>query len=161
MEPAIELDSSVQILYFDYKKLLSDKIKSVCSKVGFSYNGIKWIIYKPKTSNIYCNNPEQFQKLLIDLKVNDYGFCVPQKRTIYISTLALENEYSVNSLLNGKLKQLSRLGFPAHNGKDLLANIILDEITHIATGGRNHGDAVYEEKFKELRNAYYCNTTVL
>lgn len=57
MEPIIELDSKIQGLYYDYKKFLSNKIKLVCSKVGFSYEGVKWIIFDPKISDIYGNKP--------------------------------------------------------------------------------------------------------
>lgn len=152
MEPTIELSSDIHIPCIDYKKLLSDKIKSVCSKIGFSYNGIKWIIYVPKTSKRYFGQPNQVFKSLITKK-NTYGFCVTEEKTIWISTLALEKEHSANLPLNNKLNH-SYLGISTNNNKDLLANVILDELAHIATRC-DHGHPKYENKLRKFHNAYY------
>lgn len=150
MEPIIELDSKIQVLYYDYKKFLSNKIKLVCSKVGFSYAGVKWIIFDPKISDVYGNKPNQIQQMWVGSKGRDYGAC-NRKDTIWISTLAINKEYSANSILN---KTNQALGIVRKNEEDFLADVILDEIAHIATGC-DHGSAKYDKKLAEFREHYY------
>lgn len=150
MEPIIKFDSKIQVLYYDYKKLLASKIKLVCSKVGFSYEGVKWIIFDPKISDVYGNKPNQIQQMWIGGKGRDYGAC-NRKNTIWISTLAINKEYSPNSILN---KTNRALGISRKNEEDLLADVILDEIAHIATGC-DHGSVKYDKKLAEFREYYY------
>ena len=150
MEPIIELDSKIQGQYYDYKKFLSNKIKLVCSKVGFSYEGVKWIIFDPKISDIYGNKPNQIQQILVGSKGRDYGAC-NRKDTIWISTLAINKEYSTNSILNNTNQAL---GIVRKNKNDFWADVILDEIAHISTGC-DHGSAKYDRKLAEFQDVYY------
>lgn len=150
MEPNIEMDSNVQILHFNYRKCLADKIKLVCSKVGFSYDGIKWIIFDPKISDIYGNKPDQIQQLWIGSKGKDYGAC-NLKDTIWISTLAIHRECTENS----PFKRINDIvNITKQNKKDFLADVILDEITHISTRC-NHGNSKYEAQLSKFKDLYY------
>lgn len=150
MEPNIEMDSKIQMLYWNYKKCLADKIKLVCSKVGFSYDGIKWIIFDPKISDIYGNKPDQIQQLWIGIKGKDYGAC-NLKDTIWISTLAINRGGAANS----SLKKINNVvNITTHNKEDFLADVIMDEIAHISTGC-NHGNRKYDTQLAEFKDLYY------
>ena len=82
MEPNINIDSSIQVLYGDYKKILSNKIIDVCNKIRETYSEIKWIIYDPyKKVNSYI---ERIQNALIGTAGRDYGYCDIQNSIIYI-----------------------------------------------------------------------------
>lgn len=150
MEPNIEIDSEIQILYVNYKECLARKIKLVCSKVGFSYDNIKWIIFDPKISNVYGNKPNQIQKISIGSQGQDYGAC-NLKDKIWISTLAIEKELIENSTLT---KMNTMLNGTTQKKEDFLANVILDEIAHISTKS-NHGDKKYDEELTRLKDLYY------
>ncbi|WP_291571411.1 hypothetical protein [Clostridium sp. UBA4548] len=150
MEPNIELDSNIRILYCNYSECLANKIKLVCSKVGFSYEGIKWIIYDPQISDIYGNKPNQMQQLWIGSKGKDYGAC-NSKDTIWISTLAIQRE-SIRNNPWEKIKKVVNMN--TQNDEDLLADVILDEIAHISTG-RSHGDYKYDAQLDKFKNLYY------
>lgn len=150
MEPNIEIDSEIQILYVNYKEYLARKIKLVCSKVGFSYDNIKWIIFDPKISNVYGNKPNQIQKIFIGSQGQDYGAC-NLKDKIWISTLAIQKELIENSTLT---KMNTMLNGTTQKKEDFLANVILDEIAHISTKS-NHGDEKYDEELTRLKDLYY------
>lgn len=143
------MDSNIRILYCDYRKCLADKIKLVCSKVGFSYAGIKWIIFDPKISDIYGNKPNEIQQLWIGSKGKDYGACL--KDIIWISTLAIDRECAKNS----PLKKINKMiNMTPLNKEDFLADVILDEIAHISTGC-NHGDHKYDAQLTKFESLYY------
>ncbi len=38
-----------------YKKILLDKIRKVCKKIGFDDSKIRWVIYKPNKYEIKLN----------------------------------------------------------------------------------------------------------
>lgn len=150
MEPNIEIDSEIQILYVNYKEYLARKIKLVCSKVGFSYDNIKWIIFDPKISNVYGNKPNQIQKIFIGRQGQDYGAC-NLKDKIWISTLAIQKELIENSTL---AKMNTMLNGTTQKKEDFLANVILDEIAHIYTKS-NHGDKKYDQELNRIKDLYY------
>ncbi len=149
MEPLIELDSRIRVLIIDYKKVLESKIKFVCSKIKFSYERIKWIIFDPNISDIYGKKPNEIQKVLIGSNGHDYGAC-NGKDINWISTLAIKRDIQ-NNFSNEMYKNLNII---IKKKYDFLANVILDELAHIATGC-DHGNSQYDEKLKEFHKYYY------
>ena len=133
------------ILYCDYKKILQSKIDSVCKKIGFDDSKIQRKIYNPKTNKISLN------QMFVGLNGKDYGYCSPRENIICISTLSIQKDAS-NSLLK-KYNTLLRL---EKDTDDFLANVIIDEITHIQTQS-NHGSLVYDKKFKDNVIKYYLS----
>lgn len=149
MEPIIEFESQTQIAFIDYRKHLADKIKSVCSAIGFSYRGIKWIIFEPE----FYKMPE-LQRILVGTKGKDYGY-TNGRDTIWISTLAITKDVSKNSALRVMNSVRSPLNINRKNDDpDFLADVILDEIAHVATK-RGHGDPLYEQTLNSYRDRYY------
>lgn len=155
MEPKIKMTSNTAVLLSGYLNCLSDKIKTVCSKIGFSYTGITWIVFDPAISDIYGNKPDNMQKIFIGRKGIDYG-ATNGIDTIWISTLAISKDYSTFNTLK-KLQQ--NIGIFPTNDKDFLAEVIIDELTHIATGC-DHGTAKYDKKYAEFMNAYYRKNAI-
>ena len=121
-----------------YKKILLDKIRKVCKKIGFDDSKIRWVIYKPNKYEI---------KLNTNLLSYDFGFCILEKNEIWISTLAIEKERS-------NLTCEKSCVFPPKNESDSLENILIDEITHIQTRC-DHGNPIYDNKHKENIQKYY------
>ena len=156
MEPNVISNEILQNpLHEMYQSYLSKKIKIVCSKIKFEKNDIKWIIYDPKSLTA---NP--IEKSLIGTRGKDYGFCDPGNKEIYISILAIQGDLNgknilkqINNNLNliGKTYKLSGV---TKNKRDFLADVILDEITHIVTKS-NHGDDEYDETLERFRYIYY------
>lgn len=156
MEPNVIINEILQNpLHEMYQSYLSKKIKIVCSKIKFEKNDIKWIIYDPKSLTA---NP--IEKSLIGTRGKDYGFCDPGNKEIYISILAIQGDLNgknilkqINNNLNliGKTYKLSGV---TKNKRDFLADVILDEITHIVTK-LNHGDDEYDETLERFRYIYY------
>ena len=157
MKPKIKMDSNISIHFNSYQPCLSNKIKAVCSKIGISYKGITWIIFDPAISDIYGNKPDNFQKIFIGRKGSDYG-ATNGVDTIWISTIAISRDFSSFYTLK-KLQQT--IGFlPAHEEKeDFLAEVIIDELAHIATGC-DHGTPKYDKKYIEFMNAYYRKNAI-
>lgn len=142
----IEFDTkgSVMLLLCDYKKILQEKIDKVCQKIGFNDSDISWYIYDPK------QNKNSIDQIFVGLNGRDYGYCIPHKKEIYISTLSIQKD--VNSTLLKKYSELLKLP----KTDDFLANVIIDEITHIQTK-QNHGNSEYEKKFIENANKFYLS----
>lgn len=157
MEPKIKIASNTTVTLSGYLTYLSDKIKTVCSKIGFPYMGITWIVFDPAISDIYGNKPNNIQKIFIGRKGSDYG-ATNGVDTIWISTLAISRDFSSFYTLK-KLQQT--IGFlPAHEEEeDFLAEVIIDELAHIATRC-DHGTAKYDKKYTEFLNAYYRKNTI-
>lgn len=157
MEPKIKIASNTTVILSGYLTCLSDKIKTVCSKIGFPYMGITWIVFDPAISDIYGNKPDNMQKIFIGQKGSDYG-ATNGIDTIWISTLAISRDFSSFYTL----KKLQRtIGFlPANEEEeDFLAEVIIDELAHIATGC-DHGTATYDKKYVEFLSAYYRKNAV-
>ena len=128
---------------FIYREILSKKIKLVCSKVRFEYNDIKWIIYD--------NDISKPLELWNEKKVkNQYGYCIPKEKTIYISTVSIKHEMCRANRFQ-KIKEYMNIN---EKKQDLLADVILDEITHIITNN-GHGSVKYDTTLNKLRNIYY------
>ena len=155
MEPKIKMDSNISIHFNGYQTCLSNKIKAVCSKIGISYKGITWIIFDPAISDIYGNIPDNLQKIFIGRKGSDYG-ATNGIDTIWISTLSISRDFSSFYTLK-KLQQT--IGFLPTNDEDFLAEVIIDELTHIATGC-DHGTATYDKKYVEFLNVYYRKNAI-
>ena len=153
MEPVIKLDLKNKAVFQYYNECLSRKIKEVCSKIGFSYNGITWIIFDPDASDRYCDTLSQIQKIIVGRQGCDYGFCNGID-TIWISTLSIEKECCTNRIINKRL--IKSLGFSTYSNDDLLADVILDELAHIATGC-DHGTLKYDKTLEKFQQAYYGN----
>ena len=149
MEPVIELDQKIRVLDIDYPNILATKIKIVCSKINFSYEGIRWIIFDPALSDINGEKPNQIRRMLIGKDGRDYGAC-NRKDIIWISTLAIKREFQ-NYFFNKMNKTLDVM---IRNKRDFLANVILDELAHIATGC-DHGSLQYNAKLNEFYKCYY------
>ena len=143
----IVLEKNVPLLAA-YPIILNKKIAKVCRKINFDDTGITWIIYNP-TRQFSTN-------ILLDLisrkATNDYGYCIPEINKIWISTKAIHADpYSLSLQINNDIQSFMK------PNKDLLADVILDEITHIQTRC-NHRNPEYEKKYKENYDMYYFNS---
>lgn len=129
------------ILYADYKKILQNKISKVCSKIEFDDSKITWVIFNPDE-----HEREDFLGYIgrfcgWNLRRYcgwDYGHCNPKKNKIWISTLSIMKDYDASRLKKD----------------DFLADVIIDEITHIQTDS-DHGSAKYDMTFRENMINYY------
>ena len=141
----IQLESNGQamILYCDYKKVLQGKIDNVCQKIGFDDSKIQWKIYDSKS------NKKSLTQMLVGLNGRDYGYCNPKDNIIWISMLSIQKDAS-----NFMLKNYNNLLKLQKDTNDFLANVIIDEITHIQTQS-NHGSSKYDDKFKDNVMKYY------
>lgn len=140
MEPKIKLDDKI-IINLNYKKRLSEKIKLVCSKIQVPYSNIEWYIYDPKSNNPIGN-------MLIGSNGENYGYCYPYEKKIYISTLAINRDKQT------PIYEKSFNMRPFERKRDFLAEVIMDEIAHIVTGC-NHGNSKYDTELERLRKLYY------
>lgn len=132
-------DIGAKSLIYDYKGILQKKINEVCLKIGFNDSDVNWYIFDPsKGKNI-------IEFALVGEQGKDYGYCLPRKKEIYISVLAIEAQLEKsNSLL------------AVDRNSDFLADVILDEITHIQTA-KDHDDAEYKNKLRK-NNENFCYT---
>ena len=140
-----ETTGQAMILYCDYKKILQSKINSVCQKIGFDDSKIQWKIYDPKTRKT------PITQMFVGLNGEDYGYCNPRENIIFISTLSIQKDAS-NALLK-KYNTILRL---EKDTDYFLANVIIDEVTHIQTQS-NHGSSAYDNKFKDNTIKYYLS----
>lgn len=140
-----ERDDCLMISKNGYIKILQSKINSVCKIIGFDDSKIQWIIYDP------IMRKTLLKQISEGFSGKDYGYCIPGKNIIYISTLSIQKNDS-NSLFE---KYHTVLPSNKYKDKDdFLANVIIDEITHFQTHC-NHGSLIYDKKFKENINKYY------
>lgn len=118
-------------------KVLQDKINIVCERIGFDDSGVLWIIFNPVSR--YRNTIHH--AILGGSCGMDYGFTIPDMNQIWISTRAISSEkWLPTTKVMGDLLWKSA-------SRDLLTDVILDEITHIQTG-LDHGDEDYEYRLK-------------
>lgn len=136
------------ILYVNYEEILEKKINSVCSKIGFDDSKITWFIFNPDEQKSKNN----IGHIRIGYGGKDYGFCVPSENKIWISTLSIMKDRNASPL--NIIHYRAKL--PGMKEDDFLANVILDEITHIQTG-YNHGSDEYDRKFQENVKKYYLS----
>ena len=145
IEPNIIMESNINIVFISYKDELRKKIKSVCEKIGFCDKDIQWVIFDPRLKKI--TNP--IEKVFIGSKGRDYGYCNCDNKVIYISTLAIQKNIKDNIIYKNKIT-INK------NNKDFLADVILDEITHIVTKC-NHGNPKYDNQLDQFQRRYYGN----
>lgn len=136
----IEFSKEVGPLRLNYEDVLRRRINQVCQKIGFDDSRIIWTIFNAK-------NKRAIDSVLVGLKGEDYGYCVPKENKIFISIQAIQRD----SLSNPINKIVKVSGKKENN---FLADVILDEITHIQTRS-NHGDGKYENQLNKNRRKYY------
>lgn len=129
-----------------YKELLEKKIKDICSKIAFNDSGVTWIIYD--SINMESST---FGLHLAKKQENPFGYCNTFEKKIYISNHSLNSDF-----FNSPFKASSAL--VDRKQKDLLANVIIDEITHLQTG-YDHGHPKYEQQLSENHRKYYYGST--
>lgn len=137
------------VLYVNYKEILQKKINSVCGKIGFNDAKITWFIFDPKEKE----RKNAFDYIRIGLNGKDYGFCIPAENKIWISTLSIMKDKDLSPI--NKIR--SQLKIPGDIEEDFLADVILDEITHIQTNC-DHGSSKYNRKLQENAEKYYLST---
>lgn len=147
----IKFDSkrTVIALYVNYKEILQKKINSVCGKIGFNDAKIIWLIFDPNEKE----RENAFDNIRIGLNGKDYGFCIPAENKIWISTLSIMKDKDLSPI--NKIR--SQLKIPGDVEEDFLADVILDEITHIQTNC-DHGSSKYDRKLQENAEKYYLST---
>lgn len=124
------------------KEILQDKIKEVCQKIGFDDFHVKWHIFNPKEGK------DIIEKILIGTYGREYGYCNPYSNEIWISTLAIQRRLPDIYRKIDRIIKLDRIQ------EDFLANVIIDEITHIQTG-RDHGSKEYDDALIDNLNMFY------
>ena len=144
IEPNISMKDNIVFIPYNYKDELSEKIKLVCKKIDFCYKDIQWVIFDPRSKKI--TNPIEQLSIGRRRKGRDYGYCDYNNKIIYISTLAIEK--NINDNISYK-KIIS-----IKNKQDFLADVILDEITHIVTKC-DHGNPKYENQLNQFKQRYY------
>ena len=137
----IQFDDSVWFNNPEFIETLNKKIDDICTKIGFDDSNIMWIIYTPKTYTPLID-------LICDYRESSYGYCCPSEKKIFISTEPIQDAIQKKLLF----KCIPSSSYRKEN--DLLANVILDEITHIQTGC-DHGNANYNKRHQKNRNLYY------
>ncbi len=147
----IEFDSkrTAIVMYVNYKEILQKKISSVCSKIGFDDAKITWLIFDPNEKE----RKNAFDHIRIGMNGKDYGFCIPAENKIWISTLSIMKDKD-SSPIN---RIRSQLKIPRDVEEDFLADVIIDEITHIQTNC-DHGNSKYDRKLQENAEKYYLST---
>lgn len=137
------------VLYVNYEEILQKKISSVCSKIGFDDAKITWLIFDPNEKG----RKNAFDHIRIGMNGKDYGFCIPAENKIWISTLSIMKDKD-SSPIN---RICSQLKIPGNVEEDFLADVIIDEITHIQTNC-DHGNSKYDKKLQENAEKYYLST---
>ena len=84
-------------------------------------------------------------------KGKDYGVTIFPD-TIGISILAIDKDIFYGNSIMKKMNPL--LKNRISNSEDILADVILDEITHVITK-RDHDTDLYDKKLEEYRKRYY------
>lgn len=122
--------------------ILQNKIDIICEKIGFSDLGVLWTIYDP--ISLYKSSIQH--AVLIGKNGRDYGFSCPILHQIWISTKAIlcNNDVFANEVSNALKRRRD----------DFLAEVILDEITHIQTG-EDHGNLRYDLALERNQRRYY------
>ncbi|MBE1446138.1 hypothetical protein [Paenibacillus sp. OAS669] len=147
----IQLDKSIGRLGAMYRLVLLGAITHIFNVLEESSEDITWIIFAENVSP--TNRP---RNILYHRKYL-YGFCYTDTNTIWISDKAiqsignLEATYrmrKINGILGGGLQ------------RNLLVDVILDELTHIRTK-QDHGSRAYENKLRKYKAKYYRGTDLL
>ncbi|KQN96882.1 hypothetical protein [Paenibacillus sp. Leaf72] len=130
-----------------YKTLLEIKIPEVMLKIGETFEeDVTWLIFDEKQlaqRESLIPHPVRFK--------NKYGFCFPEINEIWISTAAIIQS-NITPKFNNKSINAAMKFLPKQ--RDLLAEVIIDEIAHIKTK-RGHGDLVYDTLLETYKNLLF------
>lgn len=156
IKPNIKLDSNIpSSLSYNYEKnYLSKKIESVCSKVGFSYKGITWIIFDPKIADIYGKKTCTIEKPLIGLRIEDYGGYSLDNKEIFIPTLPIRKEILKEMDKDNPLYDTFKNILDKNENKYSLTDLILYGITHFKIKSSHLNKEFYSE-FDNFKKSYY------
>lgn len=132
----IKRDKNVNIIY---EVILKNAIEFVCKVIGENDNNINWVIFK-EASLV----PDKIKSKFIPCDMYKYGFCIYEKKEIWIS------EEAIRSWNIGTKKS-------RYAEKNLMVDVLLDELAHVKTG-KDHGDEKYEERLIRYRRCYYVST---
>ena len=150
---SLSCNTPTPIMGFDlYEKILRNKIDLVCKRIHFTPSTVKWIIFDSSERKRDLKG-----NVLVGTRGSDYGFCFPKRKEIWISTLALQK-----SNFNKKTESLQRQVFNTlmyNRTSDYLADVLIDEITHIQTG-KDHEDLKYKETFTKNRKMFYETSVI-
>ena len=140
----IEYDNSVKMIgdVYHYKTILQDKINEICKKIGYDDFGVTWHIFDPQEGK------NQIEKMMVDDDGEAYGYCILPQKEIWISTLAIPKQILSTDREKNVFLEVNK------EQEDILAEVIIDEITHIQTG-LNHGDLGYDKKLEDYFKKYY------
>lgn len=136
-----------------YSEILQDKINSVLSRIRINDEGITWIICTEDFLKSKFLKNKQFPSILQYVIPPQYGRCSwrleneKNMNIIWISTAALHIEWN-NTIF------FSRNWLIPPKKKDLLADVIMDELAHIITK-KHHHTQIYDDTLKRYREKYY------
>lgn len=112
-----------------YKFVLQQKIAEVCKAIGFDDSDITWIIFDNRNFNLIKHTANYGWNLGELFTVNhgeDYGYCYPARNEIWISTFTLQQAAPA-------ARKVYISSTPSICKRDILADVLIDEITHIQT----------------------------
>lgn len=133
-----------------YVETLKNKINLVCKRIGFDDSKVIWHIYEPKQNNTMGEN-SILERILIGQKDERYGYTDIEWKEIWIPTLSIKNEIGIDNEVNRAINGVVNFG---KINRELLADVIIDEITHIQTG-LNYGNKEYDALLIDYTNRYY------
>ena len=138
------------------REVLQRTIKDVLTKIHETDTGITWIIYDEdncdKEKNLINGIGSFISMRTISLvKQYKYGFCNINQKKIWISTQAI-----LAAPILSQIKIPVVRGLFSRNPKNLLVDVILDEIAHIKAGA-DHGKKKYDNTLCEYRKKYYTD----
>lgn len=128
-----------------YKIILEEAITDVKKKAGIVDDGIEWVIFNEK-DHIEKNVMNKIMPSYIYNQNFKYGFCYVEKKQIWISVKII-----MTSNVGDFQKKFPQIG---GKQKNLLINVILDEVAHIMTG-KDHGDKEYDNMLENYHKKYY------
>ena len=136
-----------------YKLALQQKITEVCRAIEFDDSDIIWKIFNNSDFNVKkhaMNCGWDLEGLFTVKRGEDYGYCYPKRNEVWISILALQQDTcALKNISTGLALPLYRDG--------ILADVLIDEITHMQTK-RDHNDPYYNFKFEENKSKYFRRT---
>ncbi|MBO4510694.1 MAG: hypothetical protein J5718_05055 [Lachnospiraceae bacterium] len=160
MSNIIYRNTSTAVRGIEYSEILQKKITEVCKKIGYDDSDVTWEIFdsfpenadgSPKTVN------EQIQAYT-ETDGPNYACTFLDNNKVCISFKAIRVE-SCSSDLDLKLSDLVASKKEINAAEDELAEILIDEITHLQTR-KDHGDDIYERKRLENRNKFYSAVNI-
>ena len=141
------------VLGFDHKKLLQNKINEVCRKIHFDDRGVTWEIFDSFTEYADGRKKKSMDRMFVGIKNDgsDYAATDVKNRIVYVSLMAI----GLDGAIKRPFLNMQSLGKPRlRRYEDKLANILIDEITHLQTGSA-HNTETYDKQFKANIDLYY------